>query len=407
MLVRYDEKLDVRQPFTPDLGRLDAGLAAMLTLPTDVRKYDFSFTQAREELRQALNGAEGFGPLAEGALSNWAAQESATVRGALNALDSVITSLAGVPGRKAILYVSDGLPLVPGLDMFTIYTRAPEARGNGHTPEMVAQRFDLTQRFRAMTSHASRNRILFYPIEAYGTREGESSLFDAVSLANRQNGLRILAEDTGGRELFNATNVPAALGRMAEDFSTCYSLGYQPRRPGDGLEHKIEVRVKPRGAQVRYRQWYRDKPVSEMVAERTLAAMRFGGEENPLGASVEVVPGRKPGETMVRVKVPLAKVFLEPQGDSRQGHLRLYLVASGEGQTTSVRETRLATVNVPEAEAASGKLHDYTHEIAISLPAGSYTLGLGVRDEKAAVTSYLHQDFAVAAVAAVEGAAKR
>jgi hypothetical protein len=71
-------------------------------------------------------------------------------------------------------------------------------------------------------------------------------------------------------------------------------------------------------------------------------------------------------------------------------------VASGEGQTTSVRETRLATVTVPEAEAASGKMHDYTHEIAIPLPPGSYALGLGVRDERGAVTSYLHQDFAVA-----------
>ncbi len=400
MLVRYDEKLVIRQPFTADLARLDADLAAILAFPTDIRKYNASFTQAIEELEQSVNGGEGFGPLAEASVSNWAAQESSAVRGALNALDSVVSSLAGVPGRKTLLYVSDGLSLVPGLDMFTIITRTFRGAGAEHrTPEMVAQRFDLTPRFRQITSHASRNRITFYPIEAYGTREGENSLFDAVSLANRQNGLRILAEDTGGRELFNAANVPAALARMEQDFTSYYSLGYQPQRAGDTAEHKIEVRVKARNAdQVRYRQWYRDKPVSEMVAERTLAAMRFGAEDNPLGASVEVVPGRKPGETMVRVKVPLAKLYLEPQGDSRQGHLRLYVVASGEGQTTSVRETRLATVNVPEAEAASGKMHDYTHEIAIPLPAGNYTLGLGVRDEKAATTSYLHRDFAVAGV---------
>ena len=324
------------------------------------------------------------------------------VRGALNALDSTVTSLAGVPGRKALLYVSDGLPLVPGLDMFTIFTRTmTSARTDKRTPEMVAQRFDLTKRFREVTSHASRNRITFYPIEAYGTRGGESSLFDTVSVVNRQNGLRFLAEDTGGRELFNAANVPEALARMEQDFLSYYSLGYQPQRAGDAAEHKIEVRVKARNAdQVRYRQWYRDKPVSETVAERTLAAMHYGAEENPLGASVEVVPGKKAGETLVRVHVPLAKVYLEPQGDSRQGRLRLYVVASGQGQTTSVRETKLATVNVPEAEAASGKMHAYTHEIAIPLPAGSYMLGLGVRDEKGSVTSYLHKDFAVEAAAA-------
>jgi VWFA-related protein len=404
MLVRYDEKLDIRRSFTGDLGRLDADLAAVLALPTDIRKYESSFEQALHELYSSVNGGEGFGPLAEASLSNWAAQESSMVRGALNALDSVVSWLAGVPGRKAILYVSDGLPLVPGLDMFTIFTRAPRsAETSKRTPEMVAQKFDLTKRFRQVTSHASRNRILFYPIEAYGTREGESSLFDSVSLVNRQNGLRFLAEDTGGRELFNATNVPAALARMAEDFTTWYSIGYQPRRAGDEAEHKIEVRVRPRGAQVRYRQWYRDKTAGEAVAERTLATMRFGTEDNPLGAALEVVPGKKPGETLVRVKVPLARLYLEPQGASRQGHIRLYVVASGQGQTTSVRETKLATVDVPEAEAAAGAKREYTHEIAIPLPPGSYALGLAVRDERAATTSYLHKDFVVAG----ESAAKR
>jgi hypothetical protein len=261
-----------------------------------------------------------------------------------------------------------------------------------------------------VTSHASRNRIIFYPIEAYGTREGENSLFDSVSIANRQNGLRFLAEDTGGRELFNATNVPAALSRMAEDFTTWYSIGYQPRRAGDEAEHKIEVRVKTRGAQVRYRQWYRDKTAGEAIAERTLATMRFGTEENPLGATLEILPGKKPGETLVRVKVPLAKLYLEApvaaQGTpatSHQGRLRLYAVASTESAMTPVRETKLVTVDVPEAEAAAGARRDYTHEIAIPLPPGSYKLGLAVRDERAATTSYLHKDFVVAG----ESAAKR
>jgi VWFA-related protein len=398
MIVRYDEKLVVRQPFTSDLARLDADLAAIRLLPSDVRKFNASYIQAVEELVQSINGGEGFGALAEASVSNWASQESSAVRGALNALDSVVSSLAGVPGRKTLLYVSDGLPLVPGLELFTLISRnfrSPEA--DKRTPGMVAQRFDLTPRFRQITSHASRNRITFYPIESYGTRDGASSQYTTERLMNRHNGLRVLALETGGRELFNATNVPAALARMEQDLTTYYSLGYQPQRAGDEAEHKIEVRVKARNADlVRYRRWYRDKPVGEAVAERTLAAMRFGGEENPLGASVEVVPGKKAGETLVRVKVPLAKIYLEPRGDSRQGHLRLYVVASGEGQTTSVRETKLATVTVPEAEAASGKMQDYTHEIAIPLPPGSYVLGLGVRDEQAVTTSYLHKDFKVA-----------
>src|SRR5262249_54436355 len=154
---------------------------------------------------------------------------------------------------KAVLYVSDGLPLVPGLDLFTIYTRAAiSPQVSKRIPEMSAQKFDLTSRFRQLTAHASRNRIAFYPIEAYATRDSSGvSLFDAAAQPNRQNGLRFLAEDTGGRALLNATDVPSALARVADDFSTYYSIGYQPKRPGDEAEHKIEVKVRTRGAQVR------------------------------------------------------------------------------------------------------------------------------------------------------------
>ncbi|MFL6234238.1 MAG: hypothetical protein ACJ76N_13970, partial [Thermoanaerobaculia bacterium] len=237
-----------------------------------------------------------------------------------------------------------------------------------------------------------------YPIEAYGTRGTEGSLFDSVSLAVRQAGLRFLAEDTGGRALVNAADVPAALARVSEDFGTYYSLGYQPRRTGDEAEHKIEVKVKARGAQARYRQWYRDKPVGETVAEGTLAVMRFGPEDNPLGAKLEVVPnGKKPGETLVRVQVPVGKLFLQPNGEKRQGQLRLYVVASGQGSTTPVRQTKLVTVEVPEAEAAAGSKKEYTHEIAIPLTPGYYAVGVGIRDELAATTSYLRRELTVGA----------
>ncbi|HEY3568333.1 MAG TPA: VWA domain-containing protein [Thermoanaerobaculia bacterium] len=405
MLVRYDQKLDIRRQFTPDLKLVDADLAEILKLRTDVRKYQQSFSQAAQSIASAQLGGErtpGGDPIGaevEGQLDAWAGEESIMVRGALDALDSVVSWLAGLPGRKAVLYVSDGLPLTPGLDLFTAYSRAPKASGGQHISAMSAEKFDLTPRFRDLTAHASRNRVAFYPIEAYGTRDGSAvSLFDSVTVEIRQAGLRFLADDTGGRALLNATDVPGALAKVAQDFETYYSIGYQPKRAGDEVEHKIEVKVRTRGAQVRYRQWYRDKPVSETVAEATLAVMRFGPEDNPLEAKLEVVPGKKPGETLVRVKVPIAKLFLQPNGTSRQGQLRLYVVASGEGSTTPVRQTKLVTVEVPEPEAAAGSKKEYTHEIAIPLKPGFYALGVGIRDEAAAATSYLRREITVDAV---------
>ena len=52
----------------------------------------------------------------------------------------------------------------------------------------------------------------------------------------------------------------------------------------------------------------------------------------------------------------------------------------------------------------SGTRKEYTHEIAIPLKPGYYALGVGVRDELAATTSYLRRELTVGAG---DGAAKK
>ncbi len=159
--------------------------------------------------------------------------------------------------------------------------------------------------------------------------------------------------------------------------------------------------MKVKGAQVRHRQWYRDKPAGEAIAERTLAVMRFGPEDNPLEARLEIGTAKEQGDSVlvpVRVKVPIARMFLQPGEGKRTGRLRLYVVASGAGSTTPVRQTKLVTLEVPEGDVAAiaaGTAKEYTHEIAIPLKKGTYALGVGVRDELAAATSYLRKDFVV------------
>jgi VWFA-related protein len=399
MLVRYDQKLDIRRSFTKDLGQIEADIAALEKLSSDAKKYEESRDHAIDDIIEAIYAGDGWGPMAESRIGAWAEQESAVVKGALDGLDSVVSWLAGVPGRKAILYVSDGLPLAPGDDLFTWASMRSGFRAGRRISGMSGQAYDLSNRFRELTSHASRNRITIYPIEAYGVRVVRGTALQEVLVTNRQNGLRFLAQDTGGRPMLNAADPVAALRLMGEDLAAYYSLGYQPQRPGDGVEHKIEVRVKAKGAQVRHRQWYKDKPVGESVAERTLAVMRFGPEDNPLAATLEIGAGKEQGDSVlvpVKVKVPLASLYLQPGEGKRSGRLRLYVVASGGGTTTPVRQTKLVTVEIPEAEAAAGGMkREYTHEIGISLKKGAWAVGVGIRDELAAATSYLRKEFSV------------
>lgn len=402
MLIRYDQKLDIRRQFTTDLHQIEADIAALKGLSSDARKFEESRDHAIEDIESAMVG-NGWGVVVQSRIGAWADQESASVRGALDGLDSVVSWMAGMPGRKAILYVSDGLALNPGDDLLTQVGLQTEFKAGHRAVGFAGGQYDLTRRFWDLTARASRNQVTLYPIEAYGSRAVSGTIFHQALVMSRQNGLRLLAKNTGGRPMLNASNADAALRLMGEDLTAYYSLGYQPQRAGDGKEHKVEVRVKARGAQVRHRQWYRDKLMGETVAERTLAVMRFGPEDNPLAAAIEIGAGKEQGDSTVlvpvKVKVPIGKLYLQPgqpdQPGKRSGRLRLYVVASGGGTTTPVRQTRLVTLEIPETEGEPKS--EYVHEIAIPMKKGIWAVGVSVRDELAATTSYLRKEFVLGA----------
>ena len=404
MLIRYYQKIDIRRAFTSDLGQIEADIAALKGLSSDMRKREQSRDQAQEDIGSASVG-NGTGLVTQSRIGAWADQESAYIRGALDGLESVVSWLGGIPGRKAILYVSDGLALNPGADLLTQVSLETGFKAGHRSSGFADQQYDLTKRFWDMSARASRNRVTLYPIEAYGARVGSGTIYSQALVMSRQNGLRLMAESTGGRPMLNASNPLAALRLMGEDLTTYYSLGYQPRRPGDGVQHKIEVRVKAKGAQVRHREWYRDKPEGETVAERTLAVMRFGPEDNPLAAAIEIGAGKEQADSVVmvpvKVRVPIGSLYLQPgqtepgqtEPGKLSGRLRLYVVASGGGTTTPVRQTKLVTLEIPQAEGAAKG--EYVHEIAIPMTKGAWAVGVSVRDELAATTSYLRKEFVI------------
>lgn len=394
MVVRFARSLEVRKPFTTDVAEVTAEIELMRRLSSDLAARETSRDHQIQVVADALS-IGGWGPTAEARIREYAEVETSHVAASLSGLETVVGWLAGLPGRNAILYVSDGLPAVPGEDLFIWAEAYSGFRAGRRISSMGASSYDASELFRRVTSRASRNRVAIYPIESMGARWVRGTTLQENRIRNRQDGLRFLAEETGGRTMLNVSQSAEALKTMTGDLTTYYSVGYRPQRLADDRDHKIEVKVKRKGAMARYRRWYQDKPVSEAVADRTAATMVFGVEDNPLGASLEI--GQQTAVSSentsfvipLRVKVPLAKLYLEPKGEKREGRLRLFVVASGEGKVTPVRETKLLRLDIPEKDLAGGKAPDYVYEIRITLPQGAYHVGVGVRDEIATTTSYL------------------
>lgn len=390
MVVRFGRSLEVRKPFTSDHAQVVSELEVIRKLASNLASRESSRDHQIQVIADALS-IGGWSPSAEARIREYADVETSYVAASLGALEAVVGWLAGLPGRKAVLYVSDGLPAVPGEDLFIWAEALSGHRAGRRISGMNAASYDASELFRRVTSKASRNRVAIYPIEAMGARWVRGTTLQEARIRNRQDGLRFLAEETGGTTMLNAAQPGQALSQtLAPDLSTYYSLGYRPQRNADDREHKVEVKVKRKGTLARYRRWYQDKPVGEAIADRTAAAMAFGAEDNPLAAALEIGPQTPAGEGFVvplRVKIPLDKLYLEPKGTNREGRLRLFVVASGADSVTPVRETRVVTVTVPEGDA--DKDREYVHEVRITLGKGSWTVGVGVRDEIATTTSYL------------------
>jgi hypothetical protein len=137
-------------------------------------------------------------------------------------------------GRKAIVFVSEGLP------------------------GLLLEDMPLIQE---LTDTANDNNTAIYTLDPRGLTGMSADV------------LRTLSERTGG-EAFVGTNTPErALRQAVKDASAFYLLGYPSLRNWqDGKFHKIGVRVKRRGVDVRARRGYWAPSLTDLERARTDAA---------------------------------------------------------------------------------------------------------------------------------------
>ena len=173
----------------------------------------------------------------------------------LSALKSAAVHLGSLKeGRKSIIFVSEG---IPGLGT--------------EQPRYIED----------MTDTANNNNVAIYTVDPRGLVGGYAGA------------LRTLADTTGGQAFVN-TNSPATLMRqIVKDASAFYLLGYASgRNPVDGKFHKINVRVKKPGVDVRARKGYWAPSLTDMEKARTEVAAAEAVPADLKSAAVVLAPPR-------------------------------------------------------------------------------------------------------------------
>jgi VWFA-related protein len=180
------------------------------------------------------------------------------------ALLQVVRSLAEYPGRKTIVFFSEGLPVSPSLSarLDSVIDAAGRANVTAYAVDAKGLRSTSTSGdlLKEMSSHGDER---LRQVASGSTRTDEpltvafERIEDTLKLDSR-TGLARLAHETGGFLVEQSNDLASAFRRIDEDNQFHYLLTYAPRNTAfDGKFRAIQVKVHRPGASVFARRGYR------------------------------------------------------------------------------------------------------------------------------------------------------
>ncbi|MGI8812122.1 MAG: VWA domain-containing protein [Pyrinomonadaceae bacterium] len=182
-------------------------------------------------------------------------REGVFATGTLGAINYVVRGMKDLPGRKSIMLLSDGFKL------FNV-----DATGFRESNSVLAA-------LRRLVDAANRASVVIYTMDARGlaitgltaedNTDGRTSDEVETSISERrdklfdtQDGLRYLAQQTGGFAVINNNDLSGGIRRILDDQSY-YLIGYQPDDetfdPRTHRFNKLVIKVTRPGLKVRYR----------------------------------------------------------------------------------------------------------------------------------------------------------
>ena len=304
MLVTLDRGLQVRMPFTNDMGRF---IAALESLKPTGASTDIAMSDLMEQVERMCDGTT---PNADknaiGVARAFVEDVRQGVTNATEGIGALSRYLAPIPGRKHIVFYSGGYPMQPesiAASVIESLCYGGAAQGSGrsnmqagpneaHTALRAGSPVDTNGMLRAMVDEANRSQVSVYTVDARGLmsdaipgsqrvptrliRLGNAQAIQQRAVREPQEILYSIADRTGGAASINTNDMARGMQAAARDGKAYYLLGYAP--PGDrkdGRYYPIEVKVTRPGLKIRYRRGY-EWLSDQKRADRALsAAIRF------------------------------------------------------------------------------------------------------------------------------------
>lgn len=334
-------------------------------------------------------------------------ESTATGMTILDSLRELVMSQGRLPGRKLVLYLSDGLRLPmdrarlfsdlvstanrSGVTFYTVDTRGLTAP---YGPQGNPLDASISQLNRTIQNNQAMEQGVPNTAQTIGAQFDASRASDDVALlavSNTQLALRELAERTGGFAVANTNELEKPMERVMEEIRTHYELAYSPASEVyDGHFRKIEVKVDRPKVTVQTRSGYyalpdlNGQPLQpfEMAA---LQAINTRPAPRNLPYQVDLMEFRPVQDRVqceVAFEVPIAplKIAADPKtGKSRLQVSLVALIQDARGQVIGkVSRQLFRTISAADTNEVRTERIDYAEPL--ELPPGHYTLASAVLD---------------------------
>ncbi|HEY0156414.1 MAG TPA: VWA domain-containing protein [Thermoanaerobaculia bacterium] len=327
---------------------------------------------------------------------------STAMRQKVAAVQSVISAMRGMDGRKVLVLLTESLARNPGEEAFQFLdsVRDEFANGNLLNPMSESRIYELPDLVSDIASAANSGGITLYPIHAagkgYGITDVDASrtlhtgMRSVIPSDTSMQVLNAIAEDTGGKALVGSTNWQLAFNTIATDLSTYYSLGY--RATGDRQDRlkNVEVRLKKRGYTVRSRKAVIEKtPASEMT-DAVMANLFYTSPDNTL--ELKAVPGpaatTADGNVVVplTITVPMQSLTLLPEGEELVGRYSVYTAFLRRDGAVSRVANQTQQFRFPASSLSRRK--ELTLKLDVTTDASTNAISLGMLDETSRATGF-------------------
>jgi hypothetical protein len=377
MILTGGISLRIVRPMLPASQHLMEDLTAARD---DTRAMDMWAEGEQRRIQEILDGG------GKALASLYTSIDNDIARRSLENMSRLMTLFDDTPGAKDMIYFSETIRLYPGSE----YPFGPSPR--------TALSQDVSHLVYQLAARANERNVRIYGVQSSRLRAGK----------DLEEPLGVLSEETGGRPVYGTNDLGAAFGKMEEDHSCFYRVGFRlpSEQSGDLKTIRVRIGESGRGFRVRHRRSVDDPTRRKQGEDRLTAAFLTPGAARafPVEVSLTRLFDHSWGSRVrIDVVVPADGLLALPTGDPNG--LQMSVQIGGQvvplragfnpaGTTEENpwadvdhrRETflfnRQARIRLPPSRVASHRPTRIVYAITMDVPQGDYRVVVAVQDDR-------------------------